>query len=136
MSVALSRENKPKIFRVNRLVCMVFLPNPENKPQVNHINGIKSDNRLVNLEWCTAKENAQHAVSTGLMVGTKNAFKGHRGGGHFNARPVHKFSLNDAFIETFPSSYEASLSAGVSRGLILHVCDKKNLTAGGFKWKK
>lgn len=60
-----SRSAKNHCFRVHRLVCQAFLPNPEGKPQVNHLNSDRLDNRLCNLEWATAKENADHSYEYG-----------------------------------------------------------------------
>lgn len=67
--VTLCKNGKEKIISIHRLVAEAFIPNPENKPQVNHINGIRSDNNVENLEWCTQSENQLHAFSTGLQKG-------------------------------------------------------------------
>ena len=67
LRVCLCKDNKPKNFSVHRLVALAFIPNPENKPQINHIDGCKLNNYVRNLEWATAQENTQHAHSNGLV---------------------------------------------------------------------
>lgn len=71
--VGLQKEGTEKQFVIHRLIAIAFIPNPFNLPQVNHKNGIKTDNRIDNLEWCTPSENIQHAYDNGLKESIKGA---------------------------------------------------------------
>ena len=114
--------------RVNRLVAQAFIPNSQNKPEVNHIDGNKQNNRVSNLEWCTRTENERHAYKTGLKQ-PKYADN------HWSSKKVIQYDKNMNKIAEYGSIREAERKTGYDNGFISACCKGKYKTAYGYIWR-
>lgn len=119
LQVNLCKNGKVKRFHVHRLVAQAFIPNPENKPQVNHIDGDRSNPRKTNLEWVTDRENKLHAYANIPRKSTK--------------KRVLQINKDKKIIKEWESIKEAQQYLNLSH--ISECCKNKKHTCGGFYWR-
>lgn len=110
----IDKQGKEKDFALHRLVAFAFLPNPDNLPFINHKDENKENNRVSNLEWCTAKYNSNYSIS----------------------KPIAQYTKKGELVAVYLSAREASRWTGIDDSSIgCVVCGLRTKSAGGFLWK-
>lgn len=118
--VALQKHSH-KHFTVHRLVAITFIPNPKNLPQINHKDGVKTNNHISNLEWCTSSHNVQHAFDNGLKIAPS-------GIDSYQSKAV--LAIKDMAILEFVSQVECAKYIGVSKEAISQAMKNKTKSRG------
>lgn len=119
LEVALYKDGKGKSIQVHRLVAQAFVPNPENKPQVNHIDGNKQNNNIENLEWVSISENALHSA--------RQLRK--------NVKEIEQYDLEGRYLATYSSITIAGEINGIRESSIANVLTGRRNKTYGYKWK-
>lgn len=118
LCVMLCKNGIAKHHYIHRLAGEAFIPNPDNLPEIDHINRIRTDNRLENLRW--ADDRLQYDNS-----GTRKSL----------SKPVLQYTLDMEFVAEYPSTAEAERQTGINNSKICQVCKGKRKSAGGYIWK-
>lgn len=125
-TVCLSSELQKREFFIHRLVAYAFIPNPENKPQIDHINGIKSDNRVENLRWVTAKENSNNPVTLQKLKGSNNYWYNKKGKNAFFYGKHHSDKTKEKLKELNTGSNHPLYGKKLSVEIRLHMSASSN----------
>ena len=130
LQVKLSKNGITKNFYVHKLVSQAFIENPDNLPEVNHIDEDKTNNCVSNLEFCDRKYNINYGTRNEKMLKTLKLIKS-----KFAQKEALQFTKDGKFVNEYPSIKEAGRYTGINQGNICLCCKGRRFTAGGYIWK-
>lgn len=130
--VVLSNKKTKKTISIHKLVASAFIPNLDNKPCINHIDGNKLNNHVDNLEWCSYSENTVHSFKIGTQRPNYIILKNN---GKLKRKKVLQFDKNMNFIKEWNSQTEVAKHFGIYPSCISEVCRGKRKSCKGFIWK-
>lgn len=133
LKVELHNKGKVKVFYVHRLIASTFIPNPSNKPQVNHRNGNKLCNSIDNLEWVTASENQIHAINKRLR--RPSPMFGLKGGLSPLSKPILQYDKNGILVKKWNSIADVEYTLGFHRSCISNNLIGNTKSSYGYIWK-
>ena len=125
--VYIFKNGKRKMCLVHRLVAQAFIPNPQNLPQINHRDEVKTNNSVQNLEWCTAKYNSNY--------GTHNQRSADKRTNGKCSKPVIQYEKSGEFVKEWKSTHDIERNLGYNNGYISACCNGKFNSAYNFVWK-
>lgn len=131
LRVCLHRDGKARTIEIHRLVAEAYIPNPEGKPQINHIDEVKTHNWIGNLEWATAKENVNHGTRTQRAMATRKLHGYKNRNGSFYKKAVRCIELD----QVFESTKAAADALGCDQGSISKCCNGKREQHHGYHFE-
>lgn len=129
---AFQKNNVRTAYKVHKIVALLFIENPINYKEINHIDGDKHNNHVSNLEWCSRSHNVKHAFDAGLRNGS---MLGRYGKSHNLSKSIFQFTKDGVFVKEWENAMEVQRETGFDDGSIGQCCKGVYKQSNGFVWK-